>query len=127
MTAQVVPITPAGGETGLSVQFSDIETSTVIGPTVSPSQRMVVTYLQIDWGGTTEGDFQLYFGSGAFVRGTSRTLFDGGGHPTPNTRGGYTSAKPNGWTGGAGEELRITISAAVDPLSVTIWYELIAA
>ena len=126
MVAEVIPVAGAGNETGVSAQYGAAQTSTIIGPTVGAGERLRVTYLQLDWDGTQEGTIIVYFGTGAFARGTSRTLFDGGGHPTANSRGGFVAAKPDGWDGAAGEELRIT-SGAIDPLSVTIWYEVLAA
>lgn len=126
MTAEVVPVGGAPEE-GISGQYSTTLTSEVVGPTVSASQRLKVTYIQIDWAGTTPGEIVVYFGTGAFVRGTNKALFDGGGQPSSTHRGGFTSAKPDGWLGDADEELRVTTSDAIDPLSVTIWYQLIAA
>jgi len=126
VVAEVAPI-GGGPETGVSAQYSTTQTSTVIGPAISASQRLVVTYLQIDWDGLTEAAIVVYFGTGAFVRGTNKALFDGGGHPTANNRGGFVSAKPDGWAGGVDEELRITTSDAIDPLSVTFWYSIEAA
>ena len=113
--------------TGVSAQYTTTQTSTTIGPTVSSTQRLVVMYLQIDWDGTTEGAIQVYFGTGAFSRGTSKALFDGGGHPTSTARGGFVAAPAHGWLGASDEELKITTSAAINPLTVTVWYYLINA
>lgn len=121
MVAEVGPIAPGEGlETGVSAQYSGA-ISEVLGPDVSATQRLHVSYLQLDWDGTQEGAVVVYFGTGDFVRGTSKVLFDGGGHPTANSRGGFVAAKPDGWLGAADEELRVT-SDAIDPLSVTVWY-----
>lgn len=123
MVAEVVPV-GGGVEAGVSAQYSTTQTSAIIGPAISSTQRLVVTYLQIDWDGTTEAAIVVYFGTGAFVRGTNKALFDGGGHPTANSRGGFVAAKPDGWAGDADEELRLTTSGPIDPLSVTIWYSI---
>lgn len=114
-------------ETGVSAQYTTTQTSTVIGPTVSSSQRLVVTYVQIDGGGTVTGNVQVYFGTGAFSRGSSKPIFDGGLKPSSSSEPGFVASKPNGWIGAADEELRVTDSAAINPLTVTIWYYLIPA
>jgi hypothetical protein len=127
VVAEVVPIAPGiGSETGISAQYSGAQSSVVIGPQISSVQRMRVSYLQLDWDGSQEGTVQVYFGNDAFVRGTSKTLFDGGGHPTANSRGGFVASKADGWIGAVHEELRIT-SSGISPLSVTVWYSIMGA
>lgn len=114
--------------TGVSAQYTTTQTSTTLGPTVASTNRLVVTYMQIQTGGTTAGAVQVYFGTGAFSRGTSRPLFDGEFAPSNTSKPGVISiAPPGGWVGAADEELKVTDSAAINPLTVTMWYYLIPA
>jgi hypothetical protein len=114
-------------ETGVSAQYTTTQTSTTIGPTVSSTQRMVVTAIQIQATGTVGGNVQVYFGTGAFSRGSSKPIFDGAFIPSATSDPGFAMTKPNGWVGAADEELKVTTSAAINKLTVTIWYYLIPA
>lgn len=114
-------------ETGISAQYTGTQTSTTIGPTISSTQRMVVTSVLIDAGGTVTGNIQVYFGTGAFARGTNKPIYDGGMKPSTTAEPGIYMTKPTGWIGAADEELKVTTSAAINPLTITIWYYLIAA
>ena len=110
-----------------TAQYTGTQTSTTLGPTVASTQRLVVTYIQIQAGGTTAGALQVYFGTGAYVRGTNKAIFDGEFAPSATLKPGFTSAPSVPFEGAADEELKVTDSAAINPLTITIWYYLIAA
>jgi hypothetical protein len=86
---------------------------------------MVVTSVQIQAGGTTAGTCQVYFGTGAFSRGTSRPIFDGEFAPSATSKPGYAQSPYVPYIGAADEELKITTSANMT-ITVSIWYYLIA-
>lgn len=111
----------------ITAQYTTTQTSATLGPTVAAGQRMVVTSIQIDAAGTTAGSLQVYFGTGAYSRGTNRAIFDGGVKPSSTLEPGIVFASSAGWIGNADEELKVTDSAAINPLTITVWYYLIAA
>jgi len=113
--------------TGISAQYTTAQTSTTIGPTVSSTQRMCVTSLQIGVGGTVAGTVQVYFGTGAFSRGTSKAIFDHEFAASSTLKPGFFGAPAVPWMGAADEELKITSTNSQNPLTVTIWYYLITA
>jgi len=111
--------------TGISATYSTAQTSVTIGPTITATQRMIVTYVQLQCGGTTAGTVQIYFGTGAFSRGTSKPIFDGEFAPSATSKPGFAQTFPmNAPEGALDEELKITSSAAMT-LTVTIWYYLV--
>jgi hypothetical protein len=113
---------------GVSAQYTSAQTSTTIGPTVASTQRMVVTYVQIQAGGTVAAtQCSIYFGTGAYSRGTSKAIFDGEFAPSATLKPGFVAAPPAPFLGAADEELKITSVGAANPLTVTIWYYLVAA
>lgn len=113
---------------GVSAQYTSAQTSTTVGPTVSATQRMVVTSIQIQCGGTVATtQVSVYFGTGAFSRGTSRTVFDGEFAPSATSKPGFAIAPSVPYMGAADEELKITNVGAANPLTITIWYYLISS
>ena len=111
-------------ETGVSATYTSAQTSTTLGPTVSSTQRMVVTYIQIQSYGTTAGTCVVYFGTGAYSRGTNKPIFDGEFAPSATLKPGFTASKQNGWIGAADEELKVTTTNA-QSVTVTVWYYLV--
>ena len=109
-----------------TAQYTTTQTSTILGPTNSTSFRPVVTSVQIQAGGTVSGAVQVYFGAGAYSRGTSLAVFDGEFAPSNTSKPGYAQSPPVPYMGVAGDEVRVTTSAAINPLTVTIWYYLVA-
>lgn len=109
-----------------TAQYTTTQTSTTLGPTVSASQRMVVTSIQIQAGGTVAGAVQVYFGTAAYTRGTTPAVFDGEFAPSATSKPGYAQSPPVPYMGATDAELRVTTSAAINPLTVTIWYYLVA-
>lgn len=115
-------------QTGVTAQYTTAQTSTTIGPTVSASQRMVVVFYQIQAGGTTAGtQVTLYFGTGAYARGTNKAIFDGEFAPSATLKPGVIASPPVAFFGAADEELKITSVGNINPLTVTVWYYLVAA
>jgi hypothetical protein len=113
---------------GFTQQFSTAQTSFGMGYAPGSTERMVVTYLQIQAGGTVAGtQVTIYFGTGAYVRGTNKALFDGEFAPSATSKPGFAMAPPVPWVGGADEELRITNVGAINPLTVTAWFYIVRA
>ncbi len=109
-----------------TAQYTTTQTSTALW-TPASGKRVVVTSVQVQVGGTTAGTLQLYFGSGAYSRGTNQAIFDGEFAPSTTLKPGvimtpyvpYTSLTTN-------DSLRVTDSAAINPLTVTVWgYEVV--
>lgn len=93
--------------------------------TVNSGKKLVVTYCQIQAGGTTAGTVQVWFGANAdtsYTRGTDRAIFDGEFAPSSTLKPGFVCAPPVPWIGAADEELHLTTSAAINPLTITVWY-----
>lgn len=111
-------------EGSFTAQYTTAQTSVNLsnGNTAANAQ-LVVTYFQIGVGGTTAAtQVTLYFGTGAYVRGTNRAIFDHEFAPSSTSKPGFAMAKPNGWMGLADEELRLTSVGNANPLTVTVWY-----
>lgn len=108
----------------VTAQYTTTQTSTVL---VNPGggQRVAVVSIQIQAGGTTAGTLQVYFGTGAYSRGTTPAIFDGEFAPSATLKPGFAMAPPKPWIGAADDDVRVTDSAAVNPLTITLWYYLI--
>jgi hypothetical protein len=107
-----------------TVQTTTTQTGTDI-LTVTSGKKLVVTYCQIQVGGTTAGSVQIWFGATAdttYSRGTDRAIFDGEFAPSATLKPGFVCAPPTPWIGATDEELHLTTSAAINPLTVTVWY-----
>lgn len=106
-----------------SAQYSTTQTSTQL-VAASAGQQIVVTSYQIQATGTTAGAVQLYFGSAAFSRGTTPAVFDGSFAPSATF---YPGALQSGtWIGAAATPLRVTTSAAINTLTITVWYYIVS-
>jgi hypothetical protein len=103
-----------------TAQYSTTQTSAVL-VTGAAAETIVVTKVQIQAGGTTSGTMQLYFGTGAYSRGTSRAIFDGEFAPSNTLKPGVVMDGPF-IAGAAGDDVLVTTSAAINPLTVTVWY-----
>lgn len=90
---------------------------------VSPTsgKKIIVTILQVQSGGTTAGEVQVYFGDGTYVRGTNRAIFDGEFAPSSTSKPGVIMNGPF-IAGAADDNLRIASSANINPLTATAWY-----
>jgi hypothetical protein len=110
-----------------TAQTTTTQTSTILGPTNASTVRMAVTSIQIQTGGTTAGALQVYFGTGAYSRGTNKAIFDGEFAPSSTLKPGFALSPSVPWLGAGDEEVRFTTSAAINPLTITVWYYLISA
>lgn len=105
-----------------TAQYTTTQTSAVL-VAGGASERIVVTSIQIQAGGTTAGTCQVYFGTGAYARGTDEAIFDGEFAPSSTLKPGFYAAPPSGFRAGAlGDDILVTTSAAINPLTITVWY-----
>jgi hypothetical protein len=102
-----------------AAQYTTTQTSTVL-VTGGASEKIVVTKVQIQAFGTTTFDLQLYFGTGAFSRGTSRAVFDGTFKPSSTLAPGAILDGPF-IAGTNGDDLMVTTSAA-GSVTINVWY-----
>lgn len=109
-----------------TAQYTTTQTSTALW-TPASGKRVTVTSVQIQVGGTTAGTLQLYFGSGAYTRGTNQAIFDGEFAPSATLKPGVVMTPHIPYTSlTANDSLRVTDSAAINPLTVTVWgYEVV--
>ncbi len=126
--AQVVTMAPHVGIfasqpwnlTSETAQYTTTQTSAVL-VAGGVSERIVVTAVQIQVGGTTAGTLQIYFGTGAYSRGTSLAIFDGEFAPSATLKPGVVMQGPF-ISAANGDDILVTTSAAIDPLTITVWY-----
>jgi hypothetical protein len=100
-------------------QYTSAQTSTVL-VAGGASEKIVVTKLQIQAFGTTAFDLQVYFGTGAFARGTNRACFDGTFKPSSTLAPGAILDGPF-ISGANGDDLLVTTSAA-GSVTISVWY-----
>lgn len=103
-----------------AAQYTTTQTSAVL-VAGGASEKIVVTKVQIQVGGTTAGTLQIYFGTGAYSRGTSRAIFDGEFAPSATLKPGVVMDGPF-ISGANGDDVLVTTSAAINPLTISIWY-----
>lgn len=103
-----------------TAQYTTTQTSAVL-QAGGASEKIVVTQVQIQVGGTTAGTLQIYFGTGAYSRGTSRAIFDGEFAPSATLKPGVIMDGPF-ISGANGDDVLVTTSAAINPLTISIWY-----
>jgi len=99
--------------------FTSAQTSTdiVVG---GASEKLVVTQCQVQAYGTTAFTCQVYFGTGSFVRGTNRTIFDGEFGPGSTYKPGAILNGPF-ISGTNGDDLKIT-TVGDGSVTVNVWY-----
>lgn len=102
-----------------AAQYTTQQTSTVL-IAGGASEKIVVTKVQIQAFATTTFDLQLYFGTGAFSRGTSRACFDGTFKPSATLAPGVVMDGPF-IAGTNGDDLLVTTSAA-GSVTINVWY-----
>ena len=102
-----------------AAQYTSTQTSTVL-VAGGASEKIVVTKLQIQAFATTAFDLQVYFGTGAFVRGTNRACFDGTFKPSSTLAPGAIMDGPF-IAGTNGDDLMVTTSAA-GCVTINVWY-----
>lgn len=106
--------------TSKTAQYTTTQTSTVL-VAGGASEKLVVTSIQIQVGGTTAGTLQVYFGTGAYSRGTSLAIFDGEFAPSSTLKPGVVMQGPF-ISATNGDDILVTTSAAINPLTITVWY-----
>lgn len=107
-------------------QYTTTQTGVALW-TPAGGKIIVVTSYQIQCGGTTAGTMQLWFGASgdtAYTRGTDRAIFDGEFAPSATLKPGVVVEGV--WIAGTADDiLRVTDSAAINPLTVNVWgYEI---
>ena len=107
-----------------TARYTTTQTSTVL-VAAGATEQLTVTSVQIQVGGTTAGELQLYFGTGAYARGTNYAIFDGEFAPSATNKPGVIMTGPF-ISGALDSDLRVTTSAALNPLTITVWYYLFA-
>ncbi len=105
-----------------AAQYTSQQTSTVLID-AGASEKLVVTKAQIQAGGSTNFDLQIYFGTSSFSRGTSRAVFDGTFLPTATFAPGVVMDGPF-ISGANADDLKVTTSAA-GTVTIGIWYYIV--
>lgn len=100
-------------------QYTTTQTSTVFAAG-GASEKVVVTDVQIQAYGTNAGDCIVYFGTGAFARGTNRAIFDGTFKPSSTLAPGYTAKGPF-ISGTNGDDVMVTTTNNLN-VTISIWY-----
>lgn len=128
--AQVVTVAPHSGLNGdpwslvhEGAQYTTTQTSTILVDAAA-GEKIVVTQIQIQAYATTTFDLQVYFGTGAFSRGTNRAIFDGTFKPSSTLAPGVVMNGPF-VAGTNGDDLRVTTSAA-GSVTLSVWYYVIS-
>jgi len=112
--------------TAKTVQYTSTQTGAAVW-TPGSGKKLVITAFQIQAGGTTAGTMQLWFGASgdtSYTRGTDLAIFDGEFAPSTTLKPGVVQTGL--WIASAADHvLRVTDSAAINPLTVTVWgYEI---
>jgi hypothetical protein len=107
-------------------QYTTAQTGVALW-TPASGKRIVLLYYQIQVGGTTAGTVQLWFeasdGDTTYTRGTDVSVFDGEFAPSATLKPGVVQTGL--WIGGINFDLRVTDSAAINPITFTVWgYEI---
>jgi len=108
----------------LIAQYTTTQTGAPLW-TPATGKRVVVTSFQIQTGGTTAGTVQLWFGASGdttYNRGTDKAVFDGEFAPSSTLKPGVVETSSiHGWKGNIDDILRVTDSAAINPITVNVW------
>lgn len=108
--------------TSKTAQYTTTQTGAALW-TPATGKRIVITYYQIQAGGTTAGTMQLWFGASGdttYSRGTDLAIFDGEFAPSATLKPGVV--QDGVFQASAVDHiLRVTDSAAINPLTVTVW------
>lgn len=107
-------------------QYTTTQTGAALW-TPAAGKKIVIVSIQIQAGGTTAGTLQVWFGASAdttYTRGTDAAIFDGEFAPSSTSKPGF--AQTGLWISQTADHvLRVTDSAAINPLTVTVWgYEI---
>lgn len=101
------------------VQYTTAQTSAVV-VAGGASEKLVVTQVQIQAFSTTAGTAILYFGTGAYSRGTNRAIFDGEFAPSATLKPGVVLQGPF-ISGTNGDDLLFTSVGDID-VTISVWY-----
>lgn len=101
------------------VQYTAAQTSAVV-ITGGASEKIVVTQVQIQAFDATAGTAILYFGTGAYSRGTNRAIFDGEFAPSSTLKPGVVLTGPF-IAGTNGDDLLFTSVGDID-VTISVWY-----
>lgn len=108
--------------TSKTAQYTTAQTGVALWTPASGKKIAIINYL-IMATGTVSGDVQLWFGASAdttYTRGTDLAIFDGNFIPSATISPGATQAGL--WIAStADDRLRVTDSAAINALTVTVW------
>jgi hypothetical protein len=108
--------------TSKTAQYTTTQTSAVL-QAGGASEKVVVTSIQIQAAATTAGTMQVYFGTGAYSRGTSLAIFDGEFAPSATLKPGVVMQGPF-VSSTNGDDVLVTTSANMT-VTVSIWYYLV--
>jgi hypothetical protein len=102
-----------------AAQYSTAQTSTVL-VAGGASEKIVVTKVQIQSFATTGGTAILYFGTGAYARGTNRAIFDGEFAPSATSKPGAILDGPF-IAGTNGDDIMVTTTNSLS-ITFSVWY-----
>ncbi|HXS47547.1 MAG TPA: hypothetical protein VN756_08795 [Solirubrobacterales bacterium] len=105
-----------------AAQYTSAQTSTVL-VAGGASEKIVVTKVQIQAFATTAGTAILYFGTGAYSRGTNRAIFDGEFAPSATLKPGVILDGPF-IAGANGDDILVTTTNALS-ITFSVWYYVI--
>lgn len=109
--------------TNKTAQYTAAQTGVALW-TPAAGRAVVITSLQIQVGGTTAGNVQVWFGGSAdttYTRGTDFPIFDGEFAPSNTNKPGVYVTFPTPVRGTADFVLRVTTSAAINPITISVW------
>lgn len=108
--------------TAKTAQYTTAQTGVALW-TPAAGKKLAITSYQIQAGGTTAGTVQLWFGASAdttYTRGTDLAIFDGEFSPSSTQKPG--AIQTGLWIASTADHiLRVTDSAAINPLTITVW------
>jgi hypothetical protein len=108
--------------TAKTAQYTTAQTGVALW-TPAAGKRLVILSYQIQAGGTTAGTVQLWFGASGdttYTRGTDLAIFDGEFAPSTTSKPGVVQTGV--WEASIADHiLRVTDSAAINPLTITVW------
>jgi hypothetical protein len=124
---KAIEIGPAPHNIGFALtnkvaQYTTTQTGTAFW-TPASGKRLVVTQYQIQVGGTTAGNFQLWYGGSAdttYTRGTDRAIYEGDVVPSASYKPAVVSPS-SAWPAAAADDvLRVTTSAGIT-ITFNVW------
>jgi hypothetical protein len=102
-----------------AVNYTSAQTSSIV-ITGGASEKIVVTQVQIQAYATTAGTAILYFGTGAYARGTNRAIFDGEFAPSATLKPGVVLQGP--FIAGTNSDDLMFTSVGNISITISVWY-----